>query len=233
MSLDFLAESIQRLPQLDKITITDHSFAIYFPEALAWSWKYMTDSSIFDSYRDRGNTILDNHLRELHFRKFEGFIPGIEVEMMHDGRLTMDNAFRNRLDVIIGSIHFMPVSGLSSSEILKKWQYHTTELLNKGIDVLGHPFRWIINQNIDVSESIVRTIVGEAINAGVALELNSHYEIKTDSLMLREAIRQGAVIAFSTDAHNQVEVGNFSYHDSLLEKNQILLSDLKIFAKTF
>lgn len=230
MTLDFIAEVIRQEPELDGVAITDHSFAIYFPEGLAWSFDYMLDSKLFDENRDRGNAILEPHLQEIRKREVDHLVPGIEVEMMHDGRFTVDPDLLKEIPLIIGSIHWLGIAFDSKTgEITNIWRQHTLDLLEKDIQILGHPFRWLSNRVPDISPALIKEIVSAAASNGVALEFNSHYEIDTDVQMIREIAEQGAQIAFSTDAHRQAEIADFSYHKRILQQAGVNLSDLNVF----
>jgi histidinol phosphatase-like PHP family hydrolase len=233
---EFYAEKIQRIEGLDGVAVTDHGMAIYFPSEIAWSWSFISDSRIFDQFRDAGNTKLERHLADLARFRDRRIAPGIEVEMMHDGRLTFDETFRKRLDIVIGSVHFLDFSievGNSPDETFVFWKAHTLRLINSGIDVLGHPFRWISRQ-LPVAEGTIREIVREAKRAGVAVELNSHYPIEeTDVLMLKIAIEEDAVISIGVDAHRPDEIGDFSYHMETILKAGLKLSDLKLLNRRF
>ena len=230
MTLDYIAQSINSSPDLDGVAITDHSFAIYFPVDMAWSWKYMINSSIFDEYRDRGNAILDKHLQEIKQRKHQHLIPGIEVEMMHDGRFTIDPELLKNIDLVIGSIHWLDIpENATSNEIIKIWEYNTFKLMDKGINILGHPFRWLSNRIPFISDEIIKKTVKAAKKSNVALELNSHLEIDTDLKMMQEIVEQNASVAFATDAHRQTEIADFSYHKGLMLKAGISPNDLNLF----
>lgn len=230
MTLDFIAETIRQEPDLDGVAITDHSFAIYFPEELAWSWEYMHNSRIFDQHRDRGNKILEKHLNEIHKRKNDNIVPGIELEMMHDGRVTVDPELLAGINLKIGSIHWLGIPlDTQHDDILKTWHKHTLKLLEKDIHILGHPFRWLANKIPQVSDKIINEIVRAAKSNDVALEFNSHYEINTDPAMIKEIVKQNAKIAFATDAHRQSEVADFSYHKQILQQAGVKLDDLNVF----
>lgn len=229
MTLDSIVGIVKRSSNLDKLAITDHSFAIYFPKDVAWSWKYMVDSSVFDKYRDYGNKILDQHLREIVARKHDKLVPGLEVEMMHDGRLTVDPDLLEEVDLIIGSVHWLDISSTSNkNELLRIWERHTMQLLDSGIHILGHPFRWL-STRYDVSKDVIKRVVKAAAKRDVVLELNSHYEIGTDITMLREILEQNAMVTFATDAHRQEEVNDFSYHIKLLKEANISMDSLRVF----
>lgn len=230
MTLDFIADRVKNSPSLSGVAITDHSFAIYFPEDVAWSWEYMVDSSIFDQYRDRGNKILNRHLQDIAARKHDKLVPGLEVEIMHDNRFTVDPDLLKRVDLVIGSVHWLDINLTSNeNEILKIWEDYTMQLLDSGIDILGHPFRWLSGKISIVTDKVIKRVVKAAVERDVALELNSHYEIDTDIAMMREVLEQNAMIAFATDAHRQEEIDDFSYHIELLKKADICMDDLNIF----
>lgn len=218
--------------EVDKVFITDHGMAIYFPKEIAWAWQYMADSSIFDAHRERGNAIIEEHLQILAKYKDCGILPGIEVEMMDDGRFTLDPAFRKSFKVLIGSIHYLHCSqknGSSPIQILEAWESHTMRLLDKDIDLLGHPFRWLHYQ-IDgqIPPELIKQTVDAAISNDVALELNSHYKIPADIEMLKYGAEKGAVFAFSTDSHRPAEICDFNYHASCLESAGLKISDIKL-----
>ena len=216
-------------PDVDAIYITDHGMAVYFPSDVAWSWSYMTDSRIFDAQKDWGNKRLDAHLANIARFKDDGIHSGLEVEMMHDGRLTIDDPFRDKVEILIGSVHYLPIDiEEEKKKILKEWKKHTINLLNTGISILGHPFRWISSQ-IEVDRKIIREIVKEAKKTGVAMELNGHHVVPTDIGMLQECVEQGVPVAIGTDAHAMGEIGDFSYHIEIIGAAGLKMTDIKMF----
>lgn len=229
LTLEIYAALVKNNPEVDAVCVTDHGMAVYFPSEMAWSWQYMNDSRIFDAHKDWGNKRLEEHLANLAKFKDKGVFPGLEVEMMHDGRLTIDAPFRNRIDVLIGSVHYLPIDIEQDRRIiLNSWKKHTKELINSGIDVLGHPFRWINNQ-LPVSRNIVKEIVKEAKKAGVAMELNGHYEVPTDIDMLQESVELGVPISIGTDAHLISETGDFTYHLEIIRQAGFSLAEINLF----
>jgi len=223
------ADAVRDNDALRSVAITNHGFAVYFPEDLAWKWEFMTAPSLFDEWLDWGNERLVEHLDELDALRDQGVLSGFEVEMMSDGRLTVDPKLVPRLDVIVGSVHWLPVSwqaGSDPGEILDVWLTHTRRLIRSGIDVLGHPTRWLSAQIERVPEEIVLQIVETARKAGVAVEINAHYVVETDVPLVRHAARTGTPVTFCTDAHRRDEIGRFDYHLELLEHAGLSLDDL-------
>ncbi|OGV57758.1 MAG: hypothetical protein A2X45_19660 [Lentisphaerae bacterium GWF2_50_93] len=226
---EIYSDLVKNNTEVDAVYVTDHGMAVYFPSEMAWSWQYITDSRIFDQHKDWGNRRLEEHLANLAKFRNNGVFPGLEVEMMHDGRLTIDDPFRARIDILIGSVHYLPIDIEEDRNlILSDWKRHTIELINSGIDVLGHPFRWINNQ-FPVSRAIVREIVKEAKVAGVAMELNGHFVVPTDIDMLQEAVELGVPISTGTDSHTIAETGDFTYHLATIRQAGLSLAEIKLF----
>lgn len=215
--------------EVDAVYVTDHGMAIYFPSEIAWKWEYISDSRIFDSQRDWGNNRLAPHLAKLAKLRDSKVYPGLEVEMMNDGRLTIDDSFRKNVDILIGSVHYLPPdTGENKKDLLGRWKKHTQQLINSGIDVLGHPFRWINNQ-FPISKETVRQIVKEAKTAGIAMELNGHYVVPTDIDMLQACVEFGVPISVGTDSHDMREIGNFSYHLNTINASGLSFANIKLF----
>jgi histidinol phosphatase-like PHP family hydrolase len=190
--------------------------AAYFPEDIAWKWEFISDSSIFDAWRDSGNEKLAKHIALLKSLSGRGVLAGIETEMMDDGRLCFDPAFGDKLDIVIGSVHFLPP--VPAEDLVGHWLSHSMKLINSGIDILGHPFRWIAPK-IEIGEDTVRAVVAEAKRCGVAIELNSHYKHpREDIMMLRACAETGAKVTIASDSHRKEEFGDYSYHMDIVEK---------------
>jgi histidinol phosphatase-like PHP family hydrolase len=230
MTLEVAVDAIAASDSLDAIVITDHTFALYFPEAVAWAWEYMSDTSVYDAHREFGAERMESYLDSIDAKRDKGLFAGLETELMPDGRFTFDPSFRDRLDVLIGSVHFLAFSeNADEAEIFETWRKNTSDLINGGIDILGHPFRFISN-HITVVDEIVKDVVKEAVAAGVALELNSHFEVETDVAMLREVADNNGCLALGTDSHRRDEAGVFSYHEKVLRKAGMELSDFNLFS---
>ena len=229
MSMEAAAEAVEISDYLEGVLITDHTFAIYFPKDVAWSWAYMSDPSVFDEYRDFGSKRLEAYFEDIESMRHCGLFAGLETELMPDGRFTFDPRYRDDLDALIGSVHFLPIrEDADEEEKLELWRKNTSGLINGGIDILGHPFRFVSNF-ATVTEEMVRDVVTEAVEADVALELNSHYEIAADIMMLHEVRRLDGTLALSTDSHRRDEIGNFSYHEQLLKAIGLEWSDFNLY----
>lgn len=230
---ELYVQEMARQGSSGKVVIADHSMAIYFPQEVAWSWRFMTDSKVYDSHREFGNSRFAAHLAMLDKFAAKGLVKGLETEMMHDGRFDFDPDFRKSFDVLIGSVHWLPVNKDNCNDpeaIVRHWLAHTLTLIDSGIDIIGHPFRWLSYQTPEVDPSLVEMVVSHAKAANVAVELNSHYKIASDAAMLRGVLDKGATLALATDSHRPDEILDFSYHRQMMEKAGFKLSDFKLLA---
>ncbi len=227
--------AIRRNGVLRSVAITNHGFAIYFPEPVAWQWRFMTEPAMFDDQRVWGNERLRRHLDEVDVLRDEGLLTGVEVEMMSDGRLTVDPKLVDRLDVIVGSVHWLAPTwqhGGSPGDVLTEWLTHTRQLIRAGIDVLGHPLRWISGQSPRIPAEVVCEVVEACREAEVAVEVNAHQIVHADMPMLQEVARTGTPVTFCTDAHEPNEIGEFDYHRRLLERAELTADDLTFWTPT-
>lgn len=198
------------------VAITNHGFSIYFPENIAWKWEFMNHPEIWDEHRDWGNQRLQEHLDQIERVREDGIFSGIETEMMADGRLTLDENFRDRLDVIVGGVHILPElfqnPNISKLVIMDAWWQYNERIMAAGIDILAHPFRWILTQDIKITSQDIQEIVSLAKHHSVTLELNSHKKINFDVEMVKACAKESVPISIGTDTHHQWEISNFDYH---------------------
>ena len=227
------AAAVVSNPDLSAVYITDHSYHIYFPRDVLAGGSIADRPELFDRYREFGNERMKKYLAEIDPFRGKGVHPGIETEMMFDGRLTLDESFYDSLDIVIGSLHPLPIYqslGYTDQQIFDAWLRHLKGLLEKPIDVLGHPFRWYASVLGKIPESLVSEVVAMAREAGVAVEINSHnlcHEIrKSHELILAKAIETDTPVVFGTDAHSRHDIGDFSYHYALLERLGLSIEEI-------
>jgi histidinol phosphatase-like PHP family hydrolase len=228
-------EACARHPELCGIAITNHGFAAYFPAELAWSARFIREPRLFDEYREWGNARIRRHLDAVEPLRAQGVFTGLEVELMDDDRLTVDPAFRPRLDVIIGSVHFLPdlpdgqIAALPPQQVLDHWWEHNRRLAAAGIDILGHPFRWLNRVGRQpLEQAVIDGVVALARQHGIALEINAHAVIPGDTRLLRACVDAGVAVAFGSDAHSHAELGCLDYHRDLVRAAGLRLEDIPL-----
>jgi histidinol phosphatase-like PHP family hydrolase len=212
--------------------ITNHGFATYFPEKVAWTAAYMRNPRLFDEQRQFGNERLARHLEIVEPLREFGIFTGMEVEMMVDGRLTVDDQFTPRLDVLIGSVHFLPDlenKEMSRQEVLEGWWRHTEALAGRGIDILGHPFRWLSRTgNVPITPELIQRLIAMAARFKIAIEINAHSVIPGDLELLRGCVAAGVQVAFGSDSHARAEIGNLDYQKGLVAQAGLSLDDIPL-----
>lgn len=220
------ADHLAAHPELAGIAITNHGFAIYsFTREEAFGAAYMRDPKLFHVMREFGNQRLEKHLQQVEQMRERGLCTGLEVELLPDGKLTFDPIFRSRLDVLIGSIHFLPEAesvGQHPVSILNHWWAHTDALLQTGIDILGHPFRWLHRtMGLPITDDLLGHVVEKARLANVAIELNAHMIVPSDMEMLKRCVKAGVPISLGSDSHALDEVGCLEYQCNLIRASGI------------
>ena len=223
---------LESRPDLDGIAITNHGFATYFPERTAWAAAYMRNPCLFDGFKRYGNRRLETHLQQVEPLRQFGVYTGFEVEMMGDGRLTVDDKFRARLDVLIGSVHFFPEfdqGAMHREEIVPAWWAHTERLMQTGIDILGHPFRWLRRTaKQTVTAEMIPQLVALAKRNRVALEINAHMCVGNDVLLVKECVKTGVLLALGTDSHTVAEIGNLEYPVAVIQAAGYTLDEVRL-----
>jgi histidinol phosphatase-like PHP family hydrolase len=200
--------------------ITNHGFQAYFPPHLAWSWVFLDDPSLFDRYRARGDERLLAHGEEIEALRDDRFLFGVEVELMADGRLTVSEVVREKVDLVLGSLHVLPRSyeqGERVEDHYEAFLAYNRDLAASGVHVIAHPFRWVWETTGVVAHELVAEFVRMAAAAGVAVELNLRGGSAAHLSLIREAAAARVPLAFGTDSHAPHEVGRLEGHIKYLD----------------
>ncbi len=206
---------------LGRQALTNHGFQAYFPPDLAWSWRWLDKPELFDRYRERGDERLLGFRSQVEAMKDDRLLFGVEVELMADGRLTCSDVVFRQADILIGSLHMMPEayqSGMSPTELIDAYLLYTRDLCASGVDVLGHPFRWLLETLGFVSPALITEVVSICASHGVAVELNVRAGSAGLTTLIREAVGAGVPLALATDAHSPGEVGRLEGHLEAIKK---------------
>jgi DNA polymerase (family 10) len=128
---------------------------------------------------------------------------GMEVDILGDGSLDLPDAYLNRLDIVIASIH----SGMRASK-----QAMTDRILraiaHPAVDVLAHPTGRLINER-EPYDVDLEAVLEAASAHDVAVELNARpHRLDLCDVHVRRARELGVRIMIDTDAH---AVGGLRY----------------------
>jgi len=205
---------------IKKFFITDHSSHLYFDKETVWQFQYLKNPELVKKAKLNTGKI-EEYLSCIRQYTTQGARPGLEVECAFDGDLLLDQAYRDQIQLVIGSIHQLPClwDKPDLKQLTKEFLYYTDQLLEKDINILGHPTRAFRRAGFEVPDEIIIPVVDKAVEKGIALEINSHGDTKDpDEKFIKYALSVGAHITLGTDTHSLKEFGDFSHHKALLAK---------------
>ena len=117
---------------------------------------------------------------------------GAEVDILEDGSLDFDDEVLEKLDIVIGAIHYK-FSGDQTKRILNAFEK---------INIFAHPLNRIINKREPISANW-EEVFKKAKELNVALEINSQPDrLDLNDTLIKRAKEIGAKFAINSDAHN-------------------------------
>lgn len=207
--------------------ITEHAFALAIPcECEPWPWQWHhTPERLWEhrAFREEKTAAFLEHTAAVCDGK--RLFRGLEVEVAWDGTLSMEPLLWPYLDVVIGSIHYLPGEreGWPDAHILQ-----LSTLLAYPIDILGHPFRALAGAG-EVPLEIIDETLKLAKDADVAIEINAHLPYAADPLVLTRAVQMGCRIAMGLDAHTRAELALHTYFEQVVKDSDVNYEDIRFF----
>ncbi|MEE9584006.1 MAG: PHP domain-containing protein [Candidatus Brocadiales bacterium] len=207
---------------IERFAITDHSNDIYFDGEDAQGLKWRLEPSEFCEVIRKRSSRMDEYISHVGRYRDMGVRVGIELEQMPlSGDFIFDWGYREKFDVVIGSVHSVPAirSGVAEDADAAREEFLslTLKALDQDIDILAHPTRSLQKAGIAVPGSYYDIIIDRAISRGIPLEINSHSR-NPEPEFLNRCIEKGARLILGTDSHSLSEFGDFSFHRKLLEE---------------
>ncbi|MEI6519137.1 MAG: hypothetical protein WCO98_03740 [bacterium] len=211
--------------------ITDHIFAMMIPEdSNPWPNQWFLNQHELHRHKAFYEDRIATYLARLQtFCDGKTIFGGMEIEV--DGNLEpiFDLSLRDKLDVLIGSIHHLP--GDSVDEKIR-WHFDQVDaLLQMPIDIVAHPFRNLA-QFTYINDEIMDETLNRIAAAGIAVEVNAHVPFNREPDMLRKAVSRGMTVAFSIDMHDRSEITAYNYLDEVVKKSGVKEEDIKLFQPT-
>ncbi len=202
-----------RADNYEAIAITDHAFALAFPDEEPWPFQWFHHPERLWAHRAFREDKTAHYLERLaECCDGERLFKGLEVEVACDGTLSMESLLWPYLDVVIGSIHHLPGdhAGWIDAHFAQ-----LDMLLFYPIDILGHPFR-VLSAAGPIPDEVIEETLLRARTAGVAVEINAHMPFDRDPYVLARATELGLRVAFGLDCHHHAELKAQSYFDRVL-----------------
>jgi DNA polymerase (family 10) len=172
--------------------------------ALGYDYIALTDHSPSARIaRGLGRGRLEKKIEEIErVRKQRGrhkpqILLGAEVDILADGKLDYPEDILARFDVVVAAVHS---SFRQSRDRMTKRMLDAIN--NPYVHILAHPLTRLMGSREPVEFDFER-IIEAAVEAGVALELNSQpLRLDLTDTMARAAQEAGALLAINTDAHS-------------------------------
>jgi len=140
---------------------------------------------------------------------------GLEVECDRSGELSLLEEDREGWDLLMGAVHMLPKA--YSGNVERGFMAFTEKLLQGGVKVLAHPFRFFRRRGMEVPKHLFRPVAEMLAEYRVAAELNFHTN-EPDPEFFRICLEEGVSIALGSDSHALYEVGEFAPHIELLRR---------------
>ena len=148
-------------------------------------------------------------------------LSGCEVDILHDGRLDIDDEVLAQLDVVIASVH--SYMNLEPAEMTERLLRVTG---NPHVNILGHPTGRLLLRREPYSYDFER-VVSEAARRDVRMEINASPErLDLDAAHLRFAKSKGVKFVISTDAHHVLHLANMKYGVLMARRGWLEPSDV-------
>ncbi|MBO3802376.1 MAG: PHP domain-containing protein [Candidatus Brockarchaeota archaeon] len=145
-------------------------------------------------------------------------LAGIECDMDADGCPVVSEAVLADMDVVVGALHELPGNPASSyDEAIGRYAKAVSAALENGwMRILAHPtdVGWV---KLKLPSEVAGELSRIAARKGVAFELNFHHKDPGPE-DLGTFLKNGVAVTPTSDAHSLDEIGNYGWHESLLEK---------------
>ncbi len=148
-------------------------------------------------------------------------LPGIEVDILHDGQLDLADETLAQMDIVIASVHT-----LFSQPIEQMTDRVLRAISNPHVKILGHPTgRQLLRR--EAYQIDMARILKAAAAAGVAVEHNANpNRLDLCDRDLRMAKEAGCKMVINTDAHHTTEMENMKYGLRQLRRAWLAKEDL-------
>ncbi len=219
---------------LKGFAVTDHAHHLYFDNRSAWQYRYIIDYHLFDEAMEIGDKKFEDYINLIASYDDDNspkLLIGTEVDVAKNGKLIFNKKFRDKLDILIGGIHWLPCikGNLTDKNLLVEFMDFTMMLMENDIDILAHPTRIFRANKMKIPKEVIRPIVMKAKEKSIAIEINSHNYPDPDVQFIRLCIDEGVKLSIGTDTHRIAEFGDFSMQKGILSEagiNESMFDDI-------
>ncbi len=206
-----------RLFGLSGVCLSEHSDQLYLTHQEHRSYHALEADGYWQSPRSVESERMPRYRREMEPLRSDFVRLGLEIELDGLGRPGVRPSHLEGWDLLLGAVHWMPggVEGRSLEEVKRAFMENVRTLLESGVDVLAHPFRFFRRQGLERPVDLYRPVVRMLARHGAMAEINFHTN-DPDPEFFAVCLEEGVRVALASDAHELREVGDFRPHLALL-----------------
>ncbi len=193
--------------------LTEHADQLYMTREQHASGLPFRSGGYWDSNGEGNADRMNRYQQEVKRLRQDSVRLGVEIELDRNGAPAIHPGHLGDWDIKLGSVHWLPhdIDSLSPDEIQHSFLQNTRALLEAGIDVLAHPFRFFRGVELPPPTAIYGQVADLLVEHGAAAELNFHYN-DPDPAFFSICLERNIPIATGTDAHKLCEVGALRPH---------------------
>jgi histidinol phosphatase-like PHP family hydrolase/predicted phosphodiesterase len=200
------------------MALSEHSGQLYVAREDYWSGRFC-DAATAATLTPQNR--MDDYFNTAAAVRSSRVLVGLEVDADFDGRLVLQEHDRQRAQLIIGAVHFLPESvkppeQRDHRQFVEQFRFVTERLCQGGIDILAHPFRIFRRAQVPTPAELYPWLARLLKERRIASELNFHTN-EPHPQFVRMCLEMGIKLSFGGDAHELWEVGEFYPHLKLLE----------------
>lgn len=198
------------------VCIIEHAPQLYCKSEDFWEARHVHDPQL---WRDEKYSRMGEFRRAMQPLKNDFVHVGLEVELDCRGELTIKPQDREFCDLVIGAVHFLnrPTQEMTDAELADEFMRTSRGLIEGGIDILAHPWRFFMSARRIVPTKLYPALVGLLAAGKVAAEINLH-RYPSDWTFFVQCVKCGVKISLASDAHELHEVGHLDAHLAILKQ---------------
>lgn len=202
---------------LSGIAFTEHTGQLYFDRPAFWDGAF-AERGLANA--DPADSRLAAYWQAADLvRRQPNRLVGFEVDADFNGNPVLAAEDRERADILVGAIHFLPETvrakasntPFSYNRIKEEFMYVMERFVPSGIDVLAHPFRIFQWAGFEAPESLFDPVIKLLKENNVAAEINFHKN-RPEEEFFRRCLDAGVKLTFGGDAHQRFQIGEFAQH---------------------
>ena len=212
--------AIERAKQfgVDRISLTEHADQLYMDYDTWRMSEVISDPDLHHRMRDEKLDRYAEYRKAVEPLRSSSVRLGLEVECNSRFEPILLQEDRQGWDILLGGVHWMSTDMIQECGSRDKTFMRLLDaLIDSGVDILAHPFRYFHANGLPVPRQLFRTIAQLLADEGVAAEVNFHNNVPDDTF-IRCCLEENVRIALGSDSHAFHEVGELQLHLDFLRR---------------